>query len=146
MGLALAVGVVAGATAQPRAATQDYKFLYDYPAVAGRIPALRNWLEADSAKLRAATARDAAEARRQARKSGFPYRQHETQKTWKLVTDTPRFLSLSGSVYSYTGGAHGNPGSLGMLWDRAAARRLEPGAVTFISSVGMQHSTSNCWL
>lgn len=133
MGATLAVALAAGAAAQ----TRDYKFAYSYPAEAGRIPALRAWLEADKAKLRASTARDAAAARAEARKSGFPYRQYETQKTWKMVTDTPRFLSLSGDIYSYTGGAHGSPGSFGLLWDKAARQRLEPKAV-FASPAALQ--------
>ncbi|WEK41720.1 MAG: DUF4163 domain-containing protein [Candidatus Sphingomonas colombiensis] len=138
MGLALTVSVATGALAQSGGAAQDYKFLYGYPPAAARIPALRTWLEADSTKLRAATARDAAEARRQARKSGFPYRKYETQKTWQLVTNTQRFISLSGKFYSYTGGAHGNSGSLGMLWDKATGRRLEPKQV--FTSIAALHA------
>lgn len=134
---ALATGAAMGAVAQSRGDAADYKFTYTYPAEARRIPALRAWLEGDAARLRAATARDAAEARRQARKEGFPFRQYETQKSWKLVASTPRFLSLSGDVYSYTGGAHGNPGSFGLLWDKAVGRRLEPKAV-FTSDAALQ--------
>lgn len=39
---------------------------------------------------------------------------------WKLVTDTPRFLSLSGEGYLYTGGAHGMPLLDTLVWDREA--------------------------
>ncbi len=56
--------------------------------------------------------RDGAAGRREARKSGFPYNRYSFDKTWKVVTDTPRFLSLSGDSYSFTGGAHGSPASM----------------------------------
>src|SRR5690606_6372707 len=36
--------------------------------------------------------------------------------------------------------------SASLAADCSAARRLAPGATTFISSAGMAHSTSNCWL
>jgi hypothetical protein len=109
--------------------TPDYSFNYAYPAEAGTIPALRAWLEQDRTRLQASTARQATAARRQARSGGFPFRRYELQKTWKVVTSTPRFLSLSGEIYSYTGGAHGTPGSTALLWDKSARVRLEPRAV-----------------
>lgn len=125
--LAMVTAILVGAgMANAAEKTADYSFEYRYPAQAGQIPALRAWLEADKTRLRTQTARDAAEARVDARKDGFPFRQYDTQKIWKLVTDTPRFLSLSGDVYSYTGGAHGTPGSVGMLWDKAARQRIAP--------------------
>lgn len=137
MGGLAAMALAAGVTAQQRGATQDYKFTYSYPTQAARIPALRSWLEADKAKLRASIAGDAAEGRRAARRNGFPFNQYEAQKSWKVVTDTPRFLSLSGDVYSFTGGAHGNPGSLALVWDKAAGRRLDPKAM-FVSVAALQ--------
>lgn len=133
----LGIAIVTSASAQSSVKTADYSFTYSYPAEAAAIPPLRAWLEADRAKQRTALARDAAEARQEARKGSFPFRAYELQKTWKLVTNTPRFLSLSGNVYSYTGGAHGNPGSFGLVWDKAAKRRVEPKAV-FVSDAALQ--------
>lgn len=133
----LGIAIAAGAAAQSSVKTADYSFTYTYPAEAAAIAPLRNWLEADRAKQRIALARDAGEARRDARKSGYPFRAYELQKTWKTVTNTPRFLSLSGNVYSYTGGAHGNPGSFGLVWDKAAKRQIAPKAV-FVSEAALQ--------
>lgn len=133
----LGIAIAAGAVAQSSVKTADYSFTYSYPAEAAAIAPLRGWLEADRAKQRTALARDAAEARRDARKSGYPFRAYELQKTWKTVTNTPRFLSLSGNVYSYTGGAHGNPGSFGLVWDKAAKRQIVPKAV-FVSEAALQ--------
>ncbi len=120
-----------------KAKTADYEFSYGYPAAATRIAGLKNWLDADRARLQAKTARDGAAARREARKAGYPYRRYSFDKSWKLVTQTPRFLSLSGDSYDYTGGAHGSPASYGLVWDKRAARRLEPKSV-FGSGAALQ--------
>ncbi len=42
-------------------------------------------------------------------------------KEWKVVTDTPRFLSLSADTYVYSGGAHGNSYFDALVWDREGA-------------------------
>ncbi|WP_294246535.1 DUF4163 domain-containing protein [uncultured Sphingomonas sp.] len=111
------------------AKTADYEFSYAYPAAAGRIAGLKAWLDADRSRIQAKAARDGVAARREARQSGYPYHRYSFDKTWKVVTDTPRFLSLSGDSYDFTGGAHGSPASHGLVWDKAAGRRLDPKAV-----------------
>lgn len=126
--------------AVPMVKTVDYEFGYAYPAAAGRVPGLKAWLEADRARLRAKTMREGAAARRDARKSGFPYRRYSYVKSWKLVTQTPRFVSLSGDSYDYQGGAHGQPASYGLVWDKVAGRRLEPKAL-FTSDAALQSAT-----
>lgn len=50
-------------------------------------------------------------------------RDHSTQ--WEVVADTPRFLSLSSGTYVYMGGAHGNSGFGGLVWDRKAGASLD---------------------
>ena len=119
--------------------TADYSFSYTYPAEAAAIPRLRATLDAERGRLRAATARDAATARRESRSGGFPFRAYETQKTWKVVTATPRFLSLSSDAYEYSGGAHGNPSSGALLWDKANGVGLDPKQV-FVSAAALQHA------
>lgn len=129
----------------PTVKTADYEFGYAYPTAAARVPGLRAWLEADRARLRAKTMRDGAAARREAAKSGFLYRRYSYVQSWKLVTQTPRFVSLSGDSYDYTGGAHGQSASYGLVWDKAAGRRLEPRAL-FTSDAALQSAirTSYC--
>ena len=119
------------------AKTADYEFSYAYPAAATRIAGLKAWLDAERARIQAKTARDGAVARREAKASGYPYHAYSLDKTWKVVTDTPRFLSLSGDSYNFTGGAHGSPASYGLVWDKAAGRRLDPKAV-FVSLPALQ--------
>lgn len=121
-----AIVMPAMAHAQAAVKTADYEFDYGYPAAAGRFPALRAWLEGQRSAVRASVARRAAADRRAAAKGGYPFRPWSSETTWKVVTETPRFLSLSGSAYAYTGGAHGNTRSIGLVWDKTAKRRLEP--------------------
>lgn len=115
---------IAAAASAPSA--DDYRFAYSYPVVAARIPTLRRWLDADKARLRVHTARGAAAERVDATRNGFPFRRFETQKVWKVVTDTPRLLSLSAQSYKYTGGAHGNSATATLVWDKASRQRLAP--------------------
>lgn len=122
----LAAGAAPAAAA---GAAQETGFRYTYPPAAARIVPLRRWLEADRTTLYARFLVDTRVAQREARKDGYPYRAWDFQKEWSVVTETPRFLSLSGSLYAFTGGAHGNTGSLALLWDKRAQRRLALTAV-----------------
>jgi len=49
----------------------------------------------------------------------------EWVERWQAETETDSLLALSARTYSFTGGAHGSLGLRSILWDRAAARRLE---------------------
>ena len=113
--------------------TDLYEFDYSYPAAAGRIPALRAWLEAERSKARAQLIEDATSGKAEARESGFEYHPYATGRAWEKVTETPRFLSLSAQVYDYTGGAHPNHGTDSLLFDKQAAARRAPLAL-FASS------------
>lgn len=129
----LAAVIFAPATAQAAGSG----FRYAYPPAAARIAPLRAWLEADRKTLYARFVADVRTAKREAKKDGYPYRDWDFQKEWSVVTETPRFLSLSGSLYTFTGGAHGGTASLALLWDKRAARRLAPTAV-FTSTAAIQ--------
>ncbi|WP_294324490.1 DUF4163 domain-containing protein [uncultured Sphingomonas sp.] len=138
--------LVAIVSAAPAALAQsaDYDFAYVYPPQVARIAPLKVWVEADRAKLRAKTASDAAAFRRETRRDGSPFRKYDASKEWQVVADTPRFLSLSMSVYGYTGGAHGSTGSGGLLWDKRAGKRLDPKAV-FVSVPALQAAVAKPW-
>ena len=140
----LAAAVAPSAVAQKPAATADYAFDYSYPAQVARIAPLKAWLEADKAKRRAWVARVSAEARRDAKAAGAPFRAYEMQQSWEVVTETPRFLSLSSASYSDTGGAHGNGSSGGLLWDKQAGRRMNAVSL-FLSPAAFQSAVMTPW-
>jgi hypothetical protein len=128
--VALSIALVAATTAAAETVkTADYTFAYEYPAEARAIPPLRALLDAQGRALRVDTARDAAAARRESQNNNFPFRAHDAQKTWQVVTNTPRFLSLSSQTYAFSGGAHGNSSSGALLWDKVRAVRLAPKSV-----------------
>lgn len=108
--------------------TDDFGFEYSYPAEAGNIPELAALLDARLTRTRAGLVRDSAAARQEARDSGFPFNAYSAGVAWSVVTDTPRFLSLSASISSYSGGAHGNAGFDALVWDREAKRAVDVGA------------------
>jgi hypothetical protein len=105
--------------------TADYTFRYTYPAAAAAIPGLKAKFEEDIAKSRADLAKDAAQFRADAQKDDFPFRQYDASYEWAVVTDLPGWLSLSGEIYAFTGGAHGNTGYATILWDKTAGRERE---------------------
>lgn len=100
-----------------------FNFDFSYPAAAAAIPALRDWLEADLARTKAALSSDSREAAKDAKAENFPFNAYESSTTWQVVTELPGWLSLSANNYSFTGGAHGNTAFQAILWDKAANKR-----------------------
>ncbi len=66
----------------------------------------------------------ARKAMADAQAAGYPHRPYETVTDWRVAADTPQLLALHGEVWRYTGGAHGNTGHAGRLWDRQARRSI----------------------
>jgi hypothetical protein len=56
-----------------------------------------------------------------------------------VVADLPRFLSLSATLYVYTGGAHGNGTYDALVWDRQAQQALAASDF-FASPAAMQQA------
>jgi len=54
---------------------------------------------------------------------------YSMQIGWEEPVETLRLLSLQGSDWFYSGGAHGNPSVAALLWDKAAQRVLAPAAL-----------------
>lgn len=103
-----------------------YSFEFAYPKQVAAIPELKSRLDKQMATNKAALASQAREAQADAKDQGFPYNAYAEGTKWQVVTDTPRFLSLSADIYSYTGGAHPNSGTTSLVWDREAKRALKP--------------------
>ena len=102
------------------------EFAYSYPVEAAEIPTLARWLDTDRATKRDALTAESRRDQALAKRAGFPYRPHSHLQAWLRVTDTPRFLSLSSEIDTYTGGAHGMTSFDTLLWDRNRAVRLKP--------------------
>ena len=102
------------------------EFAYSYPRDAAAIPELAAWLDGDRATKRDALIAAAHRDQAAAEKGGFPYRAHSHLQAWQRVTSTPRFLSLSAEIGTYTGGAHGMTNFDTLLWDRNRRKQLKP--------------------
>src|SRR5690349_11597822 len=101
------------------------EFSYAWPAQAAAIPALNRWMRADADKIFRREAASAASDARQAKKSNYPFHQHDIQMSWETAGQSPRLLSLEGSFWGFTGGAHGNGSTTALLWDRARNVRID---------------------
>ena len=130
----------APAVPEPPATPRDFKldntyltFDYAYPAVAAQIPGLKAWLDAEGARLQERETASARAQNEEFTRDGIPWRPLAFDKQWKVVADTGAFLSLSATIYQFTGGAHGMSGFDALLWDRAANVRRDP-ADLFYSS------------
>lgn len=58
---------------------------------------------------------------------------------WKVVADTPRFLSLSADGYTYSGGAHGIYGRRSLVWDRTKQEAM-PATALFRSTTALGYA------
>jgi hypothetical protein len=102
------------------------EFAYSYPLEAAQIPRLAEWLDSDRAAKRDALIAESRRDQALAKKEGFPYRAHSHLQKWQRVTNTPRFLSLSSEIDTYTGGAHGMTNFDTLIWDRNTGERRAP--------------------
>jgi hypothetical protein len=94
-------------------------FHYAWSAEAATIPALASRL---STQMGAWKERLLAGARAELAyrtKNGFPFHGYQGSMTWTTAGQSPRLLSLAGAFEEYTGGAHGNYATRGLIWDSA---------------------------
>ena len=96
---------------------------YTYPPQARAIPALRARFDREAAALRREVASERADAVKQ---DGPTSNCCSAEYEWRVVTDLPRFLSLSQTQSSYGGGAHGNEEFDSLLWDKMAGVERAP--------------------
>ncbi|NYF31545.1 DUF4163 domain-containing protein [Sphingopyxis sp. JAI108] len=102
------------------------EFAYAYPVEAARIPELAKALDGDRKAKREALIAAARRDKDAAEKDGYPYRKHSHRQTWQRVTSTPRFLSLSAEIETYSGGAHGMQTFDTLIWDRNRRKQMKP--------------------
>lgn len=100
------------------------EYSYSWPAVAAAIAPLNQWLQSHSDDQYAKWRKMAEEAQKDARTNDFPFTGYSYQQNWSAVADTPQVLVMEAQGYEFTGGAHGMPFTVSMIWDKAAGRRL----------------------
>lgn len=91
-------------------------------------PKLYNQLLEDGRARLEAFGRETREAR-----AGYPGSRTAAPWSMEIGYDRPfetgRLLSLQGGAWEYGGGAHGNPTTAAVLWDKTAERRVEPASL-----------------
>jgi hypothetical protein len=105
--------------------TDLLEFSYAWPAEAAAVPAIAEKLGGEMERSKADAVKLAGEDRKAAKANGFPFRGHSLQTSWETRAATPRFISLLGTSYVYTGGAHGMTGYTPLLWDKKTGQELD---------------------
>lgn len=97
---------------------RDVEFRYRWPAEASAIPSLQRRLRAELVKDRARTAAQASADRQSALNANYPFHQHYFDRTVTFGGQSARLASFADQRSTYTGGAHPNPGTTAILWER----------------------------
>jgi hypothetical protein len=121
------------------------EFAYSWPAEVSAVPALADRFTAERDQLLAEQKTEWAEAVAEfAGQDCVACTNRSFEKTWEVVADLPRFLSLSASFYAYTGGAHGNGAYDALVWHREAKAAMDPKAL-FRSEAALQEALGDSW-
>lgn len=100
--------------------TEQYVFSYAWPKAAADQPKLTVFLKEDADHMLRELVGEASQDWEGAKGQDWTPRQHSSSLEWKVVAETPRFLSLSGHLATYSGGAHGMYGVESLVWDKEA--------------------------
>jgi hypothetical protein len=119
-------------------------FTYLWPAEVAAVPALVRRFTAERAEMLAAQKADFAEGFQWADAEGCFGCNRSIDRRWEVIADVPRFLVLSGSLYIYSGGAHGNTGFEALVWDRKAMKAFDSRRL-FRSRAALQAALGEGW-
>ncbi|KPF62080.1 hypothetical protein IP79_13775 [Porphyrobacter sp. AAP60] len=121
------------------------EFAYSWPAQVSAVPELVGRLTGERDTLLADQKAEWNEAIREfAGQDCVSCVNRGFEKSWQVVADLPRYLSLSADFYVYTGGAHGNSAHDALVWDREAKAAFDPKAM-FTSPAALQTALGDAW-
>jgi len=101
------------------------EFHFGWSAEAAAVPQLVSRFRREMNKGKDELAAGAKEDKAFRDKEGYDFNGYQSSTDYKTSGQSDRLLSLTSEVGSYTGGAHGNFGTGGLLWDRQAAREIK---------------------
>jgi hypothetical protein len=120
------------------------EFHYAWSAEAAAVPQLVDRLEKAMQKVKTELIAGAKADKDFREKEGFEFTVHSSNADYRTAGQSPRLLSLSVESGSYTGGAHGNYGTSGLLWDRRADREIKI-ADLFTAPANMDRLLTQRW-
>jgi hypothetical protein len=100
------------------------EFHYGWSAEAAAVPQLAARFQAEMAKAKADLIAGAEEDKSFREKEGFDFNGYMLSTDYETAGQSERLLSLRVETGTYTGGAHGNHVTNGLLWDRSGAREV----------------------
>jgi len=104
-----------------------FEFTYGWPREVSAIPALAQRLDAERKAALSQWRKEWDEAvADETMADCVSCRSRGYQKDWQVVADLTGYLSLSASVYGYTGGAHGGTVYDALVWDREKGAGVKP--------------------
>lgn len=119
--------------------TDQYMFAYSWPeeaaAQSGLADELQKRADRNLATLQEEAERDFAAAQ----EGDWEARPHSATTEWKVVAELPEWLSLSGDVSTYSGGAHGLSGKMSLVWDKQNQRAIK-GVDMFVSATALERA------
>ncbi len=119
--------------------TDRYSFAYSWPKEASAYPGLAEELQARAGRMKTNLEEEADRDFAAAAGEDWQARPHSASMDWKVVADLPDWLSLSGEMDSYSGGAHGIHGKRSLIWDKRNERAME-GVELFASPMALERA------
>jgi hypothetical protein len=120
------------------------EFHYGWSAEADAVPQLVERFKAAMDKTKAELLANARTGKAEREKQDFPFNPYSSSTDYNTAGQSRRLLSLSVEVASYTGGAHGNYGTSGLLWDRQAQKQIKV-ANLFAAAQNMDRLLTQPW-
>ena len=120
------------------------EFHYAWSAEAAAVPQLVAKFSAAMDKTKAELLANAKADKAERAKQDFPFNPYSSSTDYTTAGTTAELLSLRVDVASYTGGAHGNYGSGGLLWDRSLGKQAELPTL-FTAAENMERLLTQPW-
>jgi hypothetical protein len=98
---------------------------FSWSAEAAAVPALVRRFKGELAHEKTATIQCGKTETEVRVKSGSEGIACSSSTAIKTEGETPRLLSMSRAYYAFTGGAHGNGATTGLLWDRRLGKEIQ---------------------
>lgn len=120
------------------------EFAYRWPAAVSAHPELVAMLEDERGQALAEQKSEWDTALADSPDDCVSCKSRSFEKSWEVVADLPRWLSLSSDFSVYTGGAHGMYGAEGLVFDKQA-RAIRRPLDLFASPAALQQAVEARW-